>query len=156
MGRFCWLLACFLGCKQRTSNGSLGSYWNPRVRTLRPANSPSPGSRDLGDTDSDPKGIPSVREGVVIITLPLSPALSRTVLPGNKEKSAGRGRVRRRGKAGQIDARETRSLPVEGAEARAPGSQPLPHRHSQEPSQVAFGVVCWKRSATGLKSEKWL
>lgn len=104
IGHFYWLLACFLGCKQRTSIGSLGSYWNPRIRTLRPATSPSPSSRDLGDTDSDPRGIPSVKEGVVIITLPLSPALSRTALPENKEKSAGRGRVRRRGKAGKIDA----------------------------------------------------
>lgn len=81
----------------------MDSYWNPRIRTLRPATSPSPGSRDLGDANSDPKGIPSVRKGVVIITQPLSPALSRTALPGNKEKSAGRGRVRRRGKAGKID-----------------------------------------------------
>lgn len=34
---------------------------------------------------------------------PPPPALPRTVQPGNKEKRAGRGRVRRRGKASQID-----------------------------------------------------
>lgn len=97
-------LACFLDCKQKTSIGSVGSYWNLGIRTLRRATGPSPSSRDLGDAYSDPKGIPSLREGIVIFTLPLSPALSRTALPGNKEKKAGRGRVRRRGKAGKIDA----------------------------------------------------
>lgn len=81
-----------------------GLYWNLRIRIHRRATSPSPGSRDLRDAFSDPKGILSVREGVVIITLPLSPTLSETALPGNKDKKAGLGRVRRRGKARKIDA----------------------------------------------------
>lgn len=40
-----------------------------------------------------------------------------------------------------------------GGGSACPGSQ---HRHTKEPSQVAFGAVGWRRSATGLKSEKGL
>lgn len=81
---------------------------------------------------------------------PLFPSLSRTILPGNKEKRAGWGRVRRRDKASKIDD-ETRSLPAKGAEARAHWTLSINTGALSEPD--CLWCFRWRRNAADLRRE---
>lgn len=98
-----------------------------------------------------------MREGVVIITLPLCPP----PYPGQPGRETKKRRLGGAGYGGgarpaRSMRRETRSMSAEGGTGRGRAHRGSQHRHTKEPSQVAFGAVGWKRSATGLKSEKGL
>lgn len=113
-GRLCGLLACCHCCKPRTPELDLGVI-RTRISELSGPPPVSPQAQGTSEMPpSDPKRIPSVRErgwhhhptsvSPTHTPPPTHTRTHRTVLPGNKGKRAGRGRVWRRGKeASQID-----------------------------------------------------